>query len=914
MSTTPIIIETIMPLGQIQAGQQALRDLGPAADVASTGFHNAAAASSEFDHEIQFVNTQNIRARASFDEATAGATEFGYSVREARGGARLLADELGIHLNRELANTLARSEVIGPVLEKAFGALAIAGFVQMGVEAVKTMAEWADESEKAAETQAKFERALIKSNEELDHQKERAAGLINPMAEAAQRAADYGDKALDITSETKDLNAALESGPSLWGSVKQAIGDATIYTGLFLGIVDPAMRALTHFNEEVAQGAKEQKDLAPAIAQVDGKIKELQADLHEAESVGGFKGFWLDITGTTDEINRSLKLEREYRQSLHASEQASNQDDLNEQAEQHERLLASQQHATEARLAYEESALARELKLHRTSYDDERAELLKLEDERNRAATAELAAREAMLSQQKAQNPKTDFSAAEAGLKSEGTAEYYNHKKAVEQINAEANAQILKSDQETSEAQIDYFARVTAALDRQAEERAKRVLDKADTPQEIDAAQEAYAKALAKDYADQNSELRAKAANLQAVLAIQNPTAQGPTADLGTDEYAKQLENIRTIAPEIYTALLEMNARMRQITTEGQDAQEASLFAANERKLEIARQGVENYIRLQNEQVEESKAAYQRDLSAIQALYQEKEITGITFLSKEKALAEEEYRDRVAALEREAAAVREAASKGVLTEEAAAKKLIEIYQQESKAHEEMLQKEETETQKAALKMQQEMQKYFTQVTTELNSNLNQWINGHEKFSQAVTKAWDQMVLKAADSILQIGEKWAVGLVLQQGTQEKQVLMDAKTAAANAWANAPNPVVGAVEAAVTFAAIVGSYMPTFERGGIVPGFSGDAVPILAHAKEMVLPEHISTFVQDAAAGKIGSPGPAGATGAPGGSASGGDTYHTTHQRNNFELHVHGGKTDKNDVISWVKEGVRSGSLP
>lgn len=203
---------------------------------------------------------------------------------------------------------------------------------------------------------------------------------------------------------------------------------------------------------------------------------------------------------------------------------------------------------------------------------------------------------------------------------------------------------------------------------------------------------------------------------------------------------------------------------------------------------------------------------------------------------------------------------------------------------------------------------QEMQKGIGQISAAFNTGINQWIEGHKKLGAALAQVWDSLVVKAADAVAKIAENFLIGLVLQQGAQEKQVLMDAKTAAANAWANAPNPIIGAIEAATTFAAVVAAYTPSFAEGGIVNAN--------LHDGEMVLPRHISTFIQSAAAGASGAPGVAGLPGlpgAPGAAAIGGDTNITHHQRNNFELHVHGGKADKNSVIEWVRQGIREGSI-
>ena len=56
---------------------------------------------------------------------------------------------------------------------------------------------------------------------------------------------------------------------------------------------------------------------------------------------------------------------------------------------------------------------------------------------------------------------------------------------------------------------------------------------------------------------------------------------------------------------------------------------------------------------------------------------------------------------------------------------------------------------------------------------------------------------------------------------------------------------------------------------FEKGGVIPGATSSAVPIFGHAGEMVLPAHLSKFVQTAAAGAGGAARASSIPGLPGG---------------------------------------------
>jgi hypothetical protein len=100
------------------------------------------------------------------------------------------------------------------------------------------------------------------------------------------------------------------------------------------------------------------------------------------------------------------------------------------------------------------------------------------------------------------------------------------------------------------------------------------------------------------------------------------------------------------------------------------------------------------------------------------------------------------------------------------------------------------------------------------------------------------------------------------------------------------------------------------MPAFERGGIVP----DTGLAMVHAREMVLPEHISSFIQGAAAGAgaSGAPGGRGGDGGPGG-AGGTTDNRTFHQHNKFEIHQHGGTMEPDEIVAVVRKAARRGVL-
>lgn len=170
----------------------------------------------------------------------------------------------------------------------------------------------------------------------------------------------------------------------------------------------------------------------------------------------------------------------------------------------------------------------------------------------------------------------------------------------------------------------------------------------------------------------------------------------------------------------------------------------------------------------------------------------------------------------------------------------------------------------------------------------LIGGLNQWMTTSKKFGDAMLDAAKHMAVGFIDQLATIALKWAekeammTVLHLLGITQRKAAdatgaaTQAATTAAANvasaesyvgvaaagaAASQAAIPVVGpelAVAAASAMLALGQTWvaLAAFERGGIVRGSSGAAVPIMAHANEAVLPAPLTNLLLGAAAGGAG----------------------------------------------------------
>jgi hypothetical protein len=182
-----------------------------------------------------------------------------------------------------------------------------------------------------------------------------------------------------------------------------------------------------------------------------------------------------------------------------------------------------------------------------------------------------------------------------------------------------------------------------------------------------------------------------------------------------------------------------------------------------------------------------------------------------------------------------------------------------------------------------LQLQQAQWKtYFDEVGNGFQSAVNQWIKTGQGFNASMQNVGAELVTMFADHFLQIGIKWlelkaqnlavTIATNTEEETSDTQVAVQgaataqaanavsqfaaAKVAAANTYAVVSGwPVVGPIlappAAAGAFAAVL-----AFEGGGIVPNV---VTPAILHPQEMVLPAHISTFIQGAAADATGPSG-------------------------------------------------------
>lgn len=169
------------------------------------------------------------------------------------------------------------------------------------------------------------------------------------------------------------------------------------------------------------------------------------------------------------------------------------------------------------------------------------------------------------------------------------------------------------------------------------------------------------------------------------------------------------------------------------------------------------------------------------------------------------------------------------------------------------------------------------------MTNAFNSGFMSWMQGGETFGRAMQKVWQSMASAALSSIMKAAEAQMIGLRVRTTVAQEEKIIDAKSAAAGAYKSVVGipivgPILAPIAAGVAFAAVA-----SFAAGGVMEHEGG----AMLHKNEMVLPPHLSSFVQNAAKN------------ATAGSEKGGDQF-SFYQTN----HIHA--MDRNGMEDALRE--------
>lgn len=162
----------------------------------------------------------------------------------------------------------------------------------------------------------------------------------------------------------------------------------------------------------------------------------------------------------------------------------------------------------------------------------------------------------------------------------------------------------------------------------------------------------------------------------------------------------------------------------------------------------------------------------------------------------------------------------------------------------------------------------QMQTTITQVNAGMANAVNQWIAHNKSFAASMRDLGVQILEGFVSTFIQIGLKWLETKIFMRGVEEatntapENVIRQAAVAGAGGTASmaaAPFPLdLGAAAFGASMFAASMAYLPlaVAQKGGIVP----NDMTVMAHAREMILPAHISEAVQrSASGGTMGAPG-------------------------------------------------------
>ncbi len=209
-------------------------------------------------------------------------------------------------------------------------------------------------------------------------------------------------------------------------------------------------------------------------------------------------------------------------------------------------------------------------------------------------------------------------------------------------------------------------------------------------------------------------------------------------------------------------------------------------------------------------------------------------MTAAQILAEELKISREEYQAKLAAYAQEIAAL----DKHGKDYENKLKAIQDKEKELTRQHEnELTQIQQT----ATAKQLSVVTDAYNRIGQEIASTAARSITQGKNLGQAFEQMAGTMLQTALTNLMQM-----------ETIQGRKRFGDARTAAADAFEKAGNPILGGIEAAAAFAAVM-----AFEKGGIVPGIgNGDVVPAMLTPGEAVLPKTLTENLSRADSGNSG----------------------------------------------------------
>ena len=686
MSSSPIIISTSVDLGGIQKYNEASAAVSTSNARMADSFKQATEASAGLESAERRVESINERTAAQFNETAAAGTEAGYSMREARGSARLLAEELGVSLNRELASSISRSEILGPILAKAFSVIAVLGFAEVlaGIpdaieKIIGKLTGWDEEAKKAYEEMVRGNLEVMAQNRELEAQEARTAAV--GLEGSRKYAAELKNTQNELRASAADSNGLLQAVARMNAEMQK---------------IKPPSEATAGWQvlvEAVGRNVFEVQWLVNWLDGANSKYKELSASA---------KLFNDQVTRAQEEQKRMRVEEDKVKAEAAADATRQNIADQESRVE-HARSAA------EAIESYDRSVYEQRYRLGEISIAQE-TELLKQSEDRQFAAAEATYRKLRSLAVAKGATGQ-DVTPELEKMDTEQEKLQAEHYEKLNALDTTYREQTKRNALADAEAQIEANEKIQESNLKLAETKEKFDFGHADSQAELEAAAIPYIQTTTQLYV----------AQIEALRRRQEELAKDPTP-----------ENARKIA--------ELTAQ--EIVLANQSAQ-AIVGIENEKEEKIKgirARDLENTVSTLNAELDVSSGHYQEGVSELQKSLSEKRISLSAYVTQAEELAGREYSAELATLEKETDAVRQAAAQKIITEQQASKQLEDIWKRETQIfNEEQKRREEVEKQ-AVQKEAEDIKRATDQIARDFTQAFNQIITGHEKVGQAAAKA------------------------------------------------------------------------------------------------------------------------------------------------------------------------------
>jgi len=135
-----------------------------------------------------------------------------YSTMEARHAAMLFGEETGVRIPRALSGIAARSEVLGPLLAKAFSGIALIAFAELAAKAAEKFSDWYVKTFILTEAVKALDSALAKDNKTILDTTTQSAALKLKFEEIGLTAQQLTELKMDrLVTEIKKTDDSLRS-------------------------------------------------------------------------------------------------------------------------------------------------------------------------------------------------------------------------------------------------------------------------------------------------------------------------------------------------------------------------------------------------------------------------------------------------------------------------------------------------------------------------------------------------------------------------------------------------------------------------------------------------------------------------------------------------------------------------------